>query len=486
MTNIIQLRNVLKNLSDEQLQQEMDTPSGEVPPFLVLTEQNRRTEMRKSYEAEQRRRGEGRTTVAEDVMGSSPINPQAKQGPSIQSGMPAYADGGMVGIGGPAAGLGATLPGPGYGAYRGRIEDMLSKMGQAQATNRATAIIEAGLGIAGGTSPHFATNVGQGGLGALKGYKAGQNAAMDRELGLLQAAANLSGKERSEQIQLMDMAQRERLAKEKMQLAAAKGYKPTQKDKQIATLMNRGWSRKDAEDVAYGVVEVKTDEGGNLVLVNKLTRDSRAIKLPDYAGTGETAPAPGPSVQADPSAPPVLAAPPPAAPTPETATAPATDPATAPAKARTLWELRDHAAGVIPFVKETISELSPSGTPLTNPAVAEARQMFRNAIGRFTKALATNPRFAEGERKQLRDELKVLPKVLDSKEALGGRMRAIDASLRRRLKHEIEAGNDQSMAKKDRLASRAKVRAIQELLEVMGVPQETELEAEMRRRGLIE
>ncbi len=471
MTNLIQLSNTLKNLSDEQLQQEMDAPSGSAPPFLVLAERNRREEMRKSYEGEQRRRGEGKTTVAEDVMGSQgpTMAPGGQPAAPLQTGMPAFANGGSVGIGAmapQASGLGAALPGAGYGGYLKRIEDMLGKTGEAQASNRAMAILEAGLGIASGRSPDFATNVGQGGLGALQGYRKGQGDAQARELGLLTTAANLSGKERAEAIQLMEMDQRGRIAEAKAVAARAKGTKPTQKDKQIETLMNRGWSRKDAEDVAYGVVELKTDETGKLVLVDKLTRESREIQSPDYTKDA------GAKDQISEAAPAVPDG--------------QTDPASKLAKPETLWNAATGVTGMIPALQEGTTRILGQITDdpsVLNTEVVEKRQKFRTAFGGMARALSINPRMPVAEIRRIQEEVKIEPSVFDSEPALRARMRSLDSSLTKIAEEQESAGRDNSLAKQDRLSARANARAIRNFLSTMGVPKETELERELRRRG---
>ena len=65
--NLIEQMNVLKGLDDQMLQREVSAPSGAVPPFLVLSEMNRRKDMRDRYMGEMARR-RPQTTVAQDVM----------------------------------------------------------------------------------------------------------------------------------------------------------------------------------------------------------------------------------------------------------------------------------------------------------------------------------------------------------------------------------------------------------------------------------
>ena len=48
--NIIQLEDNLKGLADNSLQNEMINPTGMYPQYLVMSEIQRREEMRKGYE----------------------------------------------------------------------------------------------------------------------------------------------------------------------------------------------------------------------------------------------------------------------------------------------------------------------------------------------------------------------------------------------------------------------------------------------------
>lgn len=64
--NLIDLQDNLKNLSDQQLAQEMQAPSGHVPQYLVLSELQRRKSMRDSFQAQQAKAPS--TTVAEDAL----------------------------------------------------------------------------------------------------------------------------------------------------------------------------------------------------------------------------------------------------------------------------------------------------------------------------------------------------------------------------------------------------------------------------------
>jgi hypothetical protein len=68
MMNLVDLQNKLRNLSQEQLVQQMQTPSGDVPQFLLLSEITRRQKMRDSFAQEQ---NEDQSSVAQDAIAAA-------------------------------------------------------------------------------------------------------------------------------------------------------------------------------------------------------------------------------------------------------------------------------------------------------------------------------------------------------------------------------------------------------------------------------
>lgn len=121
MINILKVQNDLKNLSDEQLAQEMRMPSGTAPQYLVMTEMQRRQKMRSEFSGQQ----PPQTTMADEMSGAAPEQPQmgAPQGGPPQGGqeqMPPtamMAAGGSVFAGsGPATGTSSPQFGNLFGA----------------------------------------------------------------------------------------------------------------------------------------------------------------------------------------------------------------------------------------------------------------------------------------------------------------------------------------------------------------------------------
>jgi hypothetical protein len=84
MANLIEQMNVLKGLDDASLQNEVGG-AGSVPPWLALTEVQRRKDTRQRYDAEAARKKPS-TTVVEDITFGLPAMPASTQG--MPGGMP--------------------------------------------------------------------------------------------------------------------------------------------------------------------------------------------------------------------------------------------------------------------------------------------------------------------------------------------------------------------------------------------------------------
>lgn len=69
--NLFEMQERLKDFSKDQLVQEMQMPSGTAPPFLVLTELQRRTRMEQAMKADGQ--GAPQSTVAEDAVASAGV-----------------------------------------------------------------------------------------------------------------------------------------------------------------------------------------------------------------------------------------------------------------------------------------------------------------------------------------------------------------------------------------------------------------------------
>lgn len=190
--NLIEQMNVLKGLDDTMLQQQVQ--AGTVPPYLVLSEMNRRKDMRARYEGELARR-KPQTTVAEDTM--------ASLGPSMTEGGPMAAapaiDPAAMGSG---VGIAAAVPGGGgpgfaeggivdYASVAKRYNDKLNGLDEEKDRARALALLAASAGMLSGGSSNTLKNVGLGINAGVKSYGEGLTAIDSRESELLRNLTDL-------------------------------------------------------------------------------------------------------------------------------------------------------------------------------------------------------------------------------------------------------------------------------------------------------
>ena len=89
MMNILEQEDIIKGLPDQALMQEAQMPSGQVPQYLVVSEIQRRSDMRKRYKSEQEQMPQGTVkdkVVQEGIMASMP--PQMAMAPQMPQRMP--------------------------------------------------------------------------------------------------------------------------------------------------------------------------------------------------------------------------------------------------------------------------------------------------------------------------------------------------------------------------------------------------------------
>lgn len=203
--NLIEQMNVLKGLDDQMLQREASAPSGAVPTFLVLSEMNRRKDMRDRYMGDMARR-KPQTTVAQDIMSSMPPSPP------MMASMP-----GMAGPAGIAAA--ASAPDQPQGFADGGIVDLASiaqkyqdQLASADADRKraaSLALIAAGAGMLSGGHSNTLQNVGLGINAGVQSYGDALNSIDTRDRALLGDLTNLATTQHAQALQDQDQAYRD-------------------------------------------------------------------------------------------------------------------------------------------------------------------------------------------------------------------------------------------------------------------------------------
>ena len=99
MSNILEQEDYIKGLPDSELQRLAQQPDGQIPEFLTLSEINRRTEMRKNYEATEQPK---MRSIASNIMaeGLASVSPQTPSAPPARFATELPMGGGTQGLGG--------------------------------------------------------------------------------------------------------------------------------------------------------------------------------------------------------------------------------------------------------------------------------------------------------------------------------------------------------------------------------------------------
>jgi hypothetical protein len=183
--NLIEQMNILKGLSDEALNYEMSAPSGAAPPYLVLTEVQRRKDMRSRYEGEAARQ-KRRTTVAEDLVmpmggqmrpvgGIAAASSSTPRMAGLDGAVPGYADGGIID----------------YADIAKKYQERLGGLGEDRDRARAMALIMAGAGIMGGGSSNTLKNIGMGAQTGIASYADAIKTVDSDELALMRGLTDI-------------------------------------------------------------------------------------------------------------------------------------------------------------------------------------------------------------------------------------------------------------------------------------------------------
>ncbi len=136
-----------------------------------------------------------------------------------------------------------------------------------------------------------------------------------------------------------------------------------------------------------------------------------------------------------------------------------------------IWEMTDTVAGVIASGVE-LAGRTPVLGDLTGGGgkVAQYRQYLNTEVNSLVRVFQLSPRFAEGERQQLKAELDISGKAFDTAAAFQQRLIAIDKSLENRLQEAIKNASDPNVGAAVRIANSERVGAIMKFRTRLGIP----------------
>lgn len=152
---------------------------------------------------------------------------------------------------------------------------------------------------------------------------------------------------------------------------------------------------------------------------------------------------------------------------------------------RTVWERRESIAGPVAAATAGVSSIPGVGPALAGAVMGEEqtrqieadRTFVTNASRDMIRLVQNSPQFAEGERKAIAEELTIGPEVFRSKESYEAKLIGISQSMTRR-KLEAQNALSSQISGDERKRAMDKVVAIDNFMQVLGIPPVVTTEAE--------
>jgi hypothetical protein len=239
------------------------------------------------------------------------------------------------------------------------------------------------------------------------------------------------------------------------------GMKADAKAVEIDRLLksNPNLTHPEATQLAYGMAQLSKDPvSGQETIVNLATGQSKPIK---------SAPKPA------------------AAPAAEPAQAPfGTPPSPAPVAAANqpkLYDMADKATGILPNAIAAVQRvagltgqaLGKDNLEILNaPEIIEAQQALVSAKQDLGRALANNPRFAEGEQQRIMKEVDISGGLLTDPTTLKAKMRSVNSTLKQRIDDAYKDYNNESLPASERALAIRAANDMTQFLIKLGVPEE--------------
>tara|TARA_Y100000310_G_scaffold343566_1_gene451837 strand:- start:2799 stop:4952 length:2154 start_codon:yes stop_codon:yes gene_type:complete len=135
----------------------------------------------------------------------------------------------------------------------------------------------------------------------------------------------------------------------------------------------------------------------------------------------------------------------------------------------------DPVTGLVPeassWAESTLGQIPGLEGAFESSEVTQLRLGFDQIAMQIVKAFQQSPRYAEGERQQIRDEVKIVPSTWSSPKLLRDRLIQTARSLTRRLRREEEIAADRKQSKETRQDAHYIATVVRNALLDLGVPE---------------
>lgn len=133
-----------------------------------------------------------------------------------------------------------------------------------------------------------------------------------------------------------------------------------------------------------------------------------------------------------------------------------------------LFDAAEMGTGVVPWVASKIATAPGMGN--VAPEIQQSRAFMLSAPNQITKALQNTTKLSETERKQVEEQIDLLPSVIDNPTAYRNRVIGTGQLLYRLRDESLDKAKNESLHVKDRNEAREKAGEIGKIIDLMGVP----------------
>jgi hypothetical protein len=137
---------------------------------------------------------------------------------------------------------------------------------------------------------------------------------------------------------------------------------------------------------------------------------------------------------------------------------------------KTVWELASLITGPVPAAAEGISRTPLVGDLVQAPQFTQSRNQVKQQQNDLVRVLMNNPRYAEGERKAIRDEINIDPRLWDNPTAYRDRLIGIDNALEIRERNAFNTANSARVGREERIQAMNILNALRAFRDNLGVP----------------
>jgi len=149
----------------------------------------------------------------------------------------------------------------------------------------------------------------------------------------------------------------------------------------------------------------------------------------------------------------------------------------------TMFNLAGKGTGPVAITASFLSRIPLLGEIVEAGEQTQARTFLSNAVNQLNRAIATNPRFAEGERKAIQTELDLAPRLIEREEAYINRLIGLDSLLLELRKKTYDKAYGAELGAEDKRNAREKLRDIDGIRELIGIPRAGEVDVRLLPSG---